>query len=119
MCDATVKTNVANVLPNVYRGTPALPAVAVVVHGRNGERRSTYTLLDQASEASFIHSSFVKDIHLKGIKGTLSVMSLTGSTSINAERVTVTLESASRNNNGSTLFAPDIMVTDYLDAATC
>ena len=105
MCDATVQTNAANVLPNVYRGTTALPVVAVVVHRPNGKRKSTYALLDQASEASFIHSSLAKDLHLKGIKGTLSIKSLTGSTSINAERVTVTLESASRNNNGSTLLA--------------
>ena len=81
--DANVQTNAANVLPT------ALPVVAVKVHGADGLETTTYALLDQATEASFIHTNLAKELHLKGPKGMLSVKSLTGTTSIEAEKVDV------------------------------
>ena len=55
-CDANVQTNTANVVPDVYKGATALPVVAVVVRGPDGQCKSSYALLDQASEATFIRS---------------------------------------------------------------
>ena len=80
--DANVQTNAANVLPQVKRGATALPVVAVKVHGADGLEATTYALLDQASEASFIHTNLAKELHLEGPKGILSIKSLTGTTSI-------------------------------------
>lgn len=72
--DATVQTNASNVaVPNMYRGTTALPVVAVTVHGTDGRKRTTYALLDQASEASFISSTLARRLNLTGSKGTMSV----------------------------------------------
>ena len=62
--DANVQTNEANVLPQVVRGTTALPVVAVKVHGSDGLETTTYALLDQASEASFIHTNLAKKLSL-------------------------------------------------------
>ena len=115
MCDANVQTNAANVVPDVYKGATALPVVAVLVHGQNGQSKSTYALLDQASEASFIHKELAKDLDLKGSESTLSIKSLTGSTSINAEKVTVTVEAADRAPETSKLLARDVIVTDNFD----
>ena len=77
----------------------ALPVMAVKVHGADGREITTYTLLDQASEASFIHikrASFIhtnlaKKLNLKGSRGTLSARSLTGIISIETEKVNVVL----------------------------
>jgi hypothetical protein len=114
-CDANVQTNAANVVPDVYKGATALPVVAVVVRGPDGQSKSTYALLDQASEATFIHSNLAKDLNLKGTRSTLSIKSLTGSTSINAEKVTVTVEAVERNHEDSKLLVRDVIVTDNFD----
>ena len=71
--------------------------------------------MDQASEASFIHIELAKDLDLKGSESTLSIKSLTGSTSINAEKVTVTVEAADRAPETSKLLARDVIVTDNFD----
>ena len=116
--DATIQTNASNVaVPNMYRGTTALPVVAVTVHGTGGRKRMTYALLDQASEASFISSTLARRLNLTGQKGTMSVKSLTGSKSVNAERVQIVLESASSSCQESRpkLHFPDVIVTDALD----
>ena len=114
-CDANVQTNAANVVPDVYKGATALPVVAVVVRGPDGQSKSTYALLDQASEATFIHSNLAKDLNLKGTRSTLSIKSLTGSTSINAEKVTVTVEAVERTHEDSKLLVRDVIVTDNFD----
>jgi hypothetical protein len=113
--NATVQTNPANILPQVSRGTTALLVVAVEVHGADGREITTYTLLDQASEASFIHTNLAKKLNLKGSRGTLSVKSLTGTISIETEKVNVVLESANQASHGSRLLARDVIVTDSLD----
>ena len=99
--NATVQTNPANILPQVSRGTTALLVVAVEVHGADGREITTYTLLDQASEASFIHTNLAKKLNLKGSRGTLSVKSLTGTISIETEKVNVVLESANQASHSS------------------
>ena len=117
-CDATVQTNASNVaVSNMYRGTTALPVVAVTVYGTGDRKRTTYALLDQASEATFISSKLARRLNLTGTKGTLSVKSLTGSKSINAERVPITLESASNScrNPRLPMQFQDVIVTDSLD----
>ncbi len=113
--DAQVQTNTANILPQVNRGTTALPVVAVKIHGADGLETTTFALLDQASEASFIHTSLAKRLNLRGSKGTVSVKTLTGTTSIEAEKVDVILESANWANHDSRLVARDVIVTDSLD----
>ena len=65
----------------------ALPVVAVKVCTDDGQEVTTYTLLDQVSEASFIQSSLAKKLNLKGTQCSLSVKSLTGLTAIQAEEV--------------------------------
>jgi hypothetical protein len=107
--------NSANILAQVSRGTTALPVVAVKVHGADGREITTYALLDQASEASFIHTSLAKKLNLKGSRGTLSVKSLTGTISIETIKVNVVLESANQASHGSRLLARDVIVTDSLD----
>jgi hypothetical protein len=87
----------------------ALPVMAVKVHGADGREITTYALLDQASEASFIHTkraSFIhtnlaKKLNLKGSRGTLSAKSLTGTISIETEKVNVVLESAKQASHSS------------------
>ena len=113
--DANVQTNAANVLPQVKRGATALPVVAVKVHEADGLETTTYALLDQASEASFIHTNLAKELHLEGPKGILSVKSLTGTTSIEAQKVDVILESADPATDGTRLLARAVIVTDRLD----
>ena len=113
--DANVQTNAANVIPDVYKGATALPVVAVVVFGPDGQSISTYALLDQASEGTFIHRSLAKDLNLKGAESTVSIKSLTGSTSIDAEKVTVTVEAADQDLENSKLVAKDVIVTDNFD----
>ena len=102
--DATVQTNASNILPQVSRGTTALPVVAVKVDGADGREITTYALLDQASEASFIHTNLAKKLNLKGSRGTLSVKSLTGTISIETEKVNVVLESANQASHGSRIY---------------
>ena len=58
--DATVETNAANVVPCMYRKTTALPVLAVKVYGAGSKGITTYALLDQESEVSFINSSLAK-----------------------------------------------------------
>jgi hypothetical protein len=114
-CDANVQTNAANVVPDVYKGATALPVVAVVVRGPDGQSKLTYALLDQASEAAFIHSNLAKGLNLKGTRSTLSIKSLTGSTSINAEKVTLTVEAVERTHEDSKLLLRDVIVTDNFE----
>ena len=49
------------------------------------------------------------------MKGTLSVKSLTGTTSIEAEKVDVILESADLVTDGAKLLVREVIVTDSLD----
>ena len=63
--DANIQTNAANILPQVARGTTALPVVAVKVHGSDRLETTTYPLLDQAGEALFIHTNFAKKLSLR------------------------------------------------------
>jgi hypothetical protein len=63
--------------------------VAVKVHGADDREIITYALLDQAREASFIHTNLAKKLNLKGSRGTLLVKSLTGTISIETEKVNV------------------------------
>ncbi|CAB4009276.1 Hypothetical predicted protein, partial [Paramuricea clavata] len=114
-CDANVQTNAANVVPDVYKGATALPVMAVVICGPYGLSKSTYALLDQASKATFIHSNLANDLNLKGTRSTLSIKSLTGSTSINAEKVTVTVEAVERTHGDSKLLVRDVIVTGNFD----
>ncbi|CAB3986550.1 Hypothetical predicted protein, partial [Paramuricea clavata] len=85
-----IKTNAANILPQVSRGTTALLVVAVKVHGADGREITTYALLDQASEASFIHANLAKKLNLKGSR-------------------------ENQASHGSRLLARDVIVTDSLD----
>ncbi|CAB4013978.1 Hypothetical predicted protein [Paramuricea clavata] len=113
--DQTTPTNAANVVPDVYKGTTALPVMAVVDRGPDGQSKSMYALLDQASEATFIHSNLAKDLNLKGTRSTLSIKSLTGSTSINAEKVSVTVEAVERTHEDLKLLVRDVIITDNFD----
>jgi hypothetical protein len=86
-CDAEVQTYTSCQIPSGYRGATALPVVAVKVYGDDGRGITTFALLDQASEASFIHSSLAQKLNLKDTQRNLSVKSLTGSILIQAEKV--------------------------------
>ena len=88
--------------------------MAVKVYGADGLETTTYALLDQASEASFIYANLAKELHLEGPKGILSVKLLTGTTSIEAEKVDVILKSADPATDGTKLLTRDVIVTDRL-----
>jgi hypothetical protein len=65
------QTNTASLVPSRHKDATALPVVAIKVYGAESRGITTYALLDQASEASFIHSSLARKLNLKGTKGKL------------------------------------------------
>ncbi|CAB4002956.1 Hypothetical predicted protein [Paramuricea clavata] len=94
-CDAEIQTYTSCLIPSGYTEGDSVPVVAVKVYGNDGRGITTYALLDQASEASFIHRSLAKKFNLK------------------AEKVNLILESA--NRSASKLQSRETIITDKLD----